>query len=106
MYAPLIFRRDGIMRMMDLRPGDILTMPAAPDNAPKWGVFMGKISDHPLYPQLMMFIWRLSDDSYTFDALSPIQRIEPNEVWSPPQPERNDNIRWAIGMHGARKPRR
>jgi hypothetical protein len=94
------------MRMVDLQPGDILKNPSAPANFPKWGVLIGHIDPSPLYPHLVMFISRLSDDTYSFDSLSPIMRlIDPvANVPTLSDEQRQNNLRWALGMYAAEKP--
>lgn len=98
------------MRIMDLRPGDLLkspTFPEGPDadeESPTWGVFIGHIDNSPLYKSLCMFIWRLSDDGYSFDSMSPMQAISPHDLVPTTVDQRRQNLQWAVGMYGAEKP--
>lgn len=32
-------------------------------------------TEHPIYPQLRLVVWRLNDGSWSHDALSPLQEV-------------------------------
>lgn len=37
--------------------------------------FVGRIHQHPLYPDLSLVIWRLGDGTWSHDALHPDQEV-------------------------------
>ena len=64
-------------RVSDLIPGDVFdaSRPGPGLTAvPATAVYVAQ-SRHPLWPKLQLVIWRMSDDAWSFDALSPIQDV-------------------------------
>jgi hypothetical protein len=91
------------MKMFDLEPGDIMKIPISDDI--QWGIYIGHVDEHPVYRGFCMFIWRLSDDSYSFDALNPATEVDPQTVLKPNNNNiRQSNLMWALGFYDARKP--
>lgn len=56
--------------VIELQPGDLVVLPGAEVT----GVFITGCR-HPLYGLLRLVVWRLSDGSWSFDALSELQDI-------------------------------
>lgn len=54
------------MRVNELKPGDVIHLPGEDGTA----TFIIAHSPHPLYPHLWLVIWRLSNGTYSFDALA------------------------------------
>lgn len=76
-------------RVCDLVPGDILV---GPDG--ERGTFIQK-APHPIWPSLMLVIWRMEHGEWHHDALSILQEL-PGTV-EPIQPaERLENLRDAL----------
>jgi hypothetical protein len=62
------------MRIADLQPGDIVSIPNLPDQQCTW-VFVGMITPHPMFPGLTLVIWARcvpgKDTEWSMDALNP-----------------------------------
>lgn len=58
-------------RVYDLQPGDLVTVPGSDLS----GTFIAQ-TPHPSYPGgLSLVIWKMSDGTFSFDALLPNQEI-------------------------------
>lgn len=66
------------MRLADLKPGDIVSIPNLPDQQSTW-VFVGMVTPHPLFWNLSMVIWARcvpgKDTEWSMDALNPHMEI-------------------------------
>lgn len=56
----------------ELAPGDLVTLPS-PEGVAS-AVFVARVP-HSDYPGLMLVIWKLDDDTWSFDALDPRQYV-------------------------------
>jgi hypothetical protein len=63
-------------KVMDLVPGDKVSLDF---EGTQYGIFVGKISPHPLHPHLWLVVWRVYPDRgapfWSHDALSPFQMV-------------------------------
>jgi len=72
------------VRLADLEPGDIVSLPGSPAT----GVFVAR-AKHPLWPALDLVVWRLSDGTWSHDALDPLQDVGQAQ---PSTPERRQQV--------------
>lgn len=56
------------VRVIDLLPGDVVEL------AGKSAVFVARTT-HPIWPTLELVIWRLERNTWSHDALSPLQVV-------------------------------
>lgn len=91
--TPLYLRTDR------LQPGDVIIMEPLSADLPRWGVFIGQIVTHPVYPELSLVVWRLANGTYSFDALPLKQEIPGRLLRQTPQQQRRTQC-WALGQHG------
>lgn len=75
------------MKVMNLEPGDVF------DIGEETAIFICREKVHPLYPNLCLTVWQMSDGSYSFDAVSPLQ-VMPGEY----QGKDRDRLRRALGV--------
>lgn len=74
----------------DLRPGDLVHLPGADVT----GVFVAA-APHPRYPGLQLVVWRLSDGTWSHDALLAAQDI--GQIQPAAGPERGARLLKACG---------
>jgi hypothetical protein len=73
----------------DLLPGDIVTLPGSEVS----GVFI-TADHHATYPGLKLVVWKLSDGTFSFDALNLDQHIGQIQPAGPEQ--RQEQLRRAL----------
>ena len=76
------------MRICNLKPGDVVTY------GDETAIYICGLPVHPLFPNVSLVVWQLSDGCYSFDALSPLMVI-------PGEYQGNDlaHLRRAMGIH-------
>lgn len=81
----------------DLIPGDaVIDRLGMFDGDP---VFVARVEPHPLYPTLVMVIWRMPDRSWSHDALDARQEVGDTRPASAEQ--RTSRLRAALGQVSA-----
>jgi hypothetical protein len=83
-------------RIMDLLPGDKVTLPA-PEGL-RSAVFVAQ-TQHPLWQRLRLVVWRLDSGEWSHDALDAAQVV--GEVHPSTRAERIDRLRAALLGPGA-----
>ena len=69
----------------DLQPGDLVLL----QGVPLTGVFVAT-APHPVYSGLLLVVWKLSDGTWSFDALSAAQYI--GEIQPTPPQQRGRRL--------------
>jgi hypothetical protein len=83
------------VRVLDLIPGDVVSLPLADLQA----VFVGVVVPHPLHPTLALVIWRAGNPygargKWYHDALSLDQIV--GNTWPTSDNDRTKALRWAL----------
>lgn len=88
-------------KVHELTPGDLVKNDAPP-GLPDHAVFIAETM-HPIWPHLRLVIWKLSNGTWSFDALNRLQdigQIEPSDAAA-----RIDRLRLALlGTQGGPRP--
>jgi len=83
------------IKVMDLRPGDRIDMPAVGMSA----VFIAQCP-HPVWSHLQLVVWRLSNGEMSLDALAAGQVVQGVLDRTVNPVERIERIKRAIGIGG------